>query len=351
MEFGLWVEPEMVNPDSDLARAHPDWLLAASEPTGADLTAGAEGALPRAWRHQQVLDVANPEVSAYLLGRLDALVDEIGVDYLKWDHNRDLLEAAHPGPGGRRTAAVHAQTRAVYALLDALRARHPGLEIESCASGGGRVDLGILEHTDRVWASDTNDPVERQAIQRWTGLLLPPELVGAHVGPPRAHTTGRESDLGFRTLTALFGHAGIEWDIGSCSEAELSRLAAWAGLYRELRPLIHGGDVVRVDHPDPGAWLSGVVAADRSEALFWYVRLESSPDAVPAALRFAGLDRERRYAVSVRDEAGLAHHVGGLPAWRHGGGVELSGAVLEVAGLPAPLLGPGQGVLLHLRAR
>ena len=182
MEFGLWVEPEMVNPDSDLARAHPDWLLAASEPTGADLTAGAEGALPRAWRHQQVLDVANPEVSAYLLGRLDALVDEIGVDYLKWDHNRDLLEAAHPGPGGRRTAAVHAQTRAVYALLDALRARHPGLEIESCASGGGRVDLGILEHTDRVWASDTNDPVERQAIQRWTGLLLPP---GARRRPRR----------------------------------------------------------------------------------------------------------------------------------------------------------------------
>ncbi len=349
MEFGLWVEPEMVNPDSDLARAHPDWLLARTEPTVADLTAGAEGALPRAWRHQQVLDVANPHAAAYLLERLDALVGEIGVDYLKWDHNRDLLEAAHPGPGGPRTAAVHSQTHAVYALLDALRARHPALEIESCASGGARVDLGILEHTDRVWASDTNDPVERQAIQRWTGLLLPPELVGAHVGPPRAHTTGRESDLGLRTLTALFGHAGIEWDIGGCSEAELARLRAWTGLYRELRPLIHGGDVVRVDHPDPGAWLSGVVAADRSEAVFWYVRLESSPDAVPAPLRFAGLDPGRRYAVSIREEAGLAHHVGGFPAWRHRGGVELSGAVLGVVGLPAPLLGPAQGVLLHLR--
>ena len=107
---------------------------------------------------------------------------------------------------------VHGQTLAVYRLLDELRARHPGVEIESCASGGARVDLGILARTDRVWASDTNDALERQTIQRWTQLLLPPELVGSHVGPPRSHTTGRTHDLSFRGATALFGHFGIEWD-------------------------------------------------------------------------------------------------------------------------------------------
>lgn len=350
MEFGLWVEPEMVNPDSDLARAHPDWILASDEVTAGDLTAGLAGALPRPWRHQQVLDVANPDVAAYLLERLDAIVTDNAVDYLKWDHNRDLHEAARPAPGGGRRPAVHDQTDAVYALLDALRERHPALEIESCSSGGARVDLGILERTDRVWGSDTNDPVERQAIQRWTGLLLPPELVGSHVGPPRAHTTGRESDLGFRTLTALFGHAGLEWDIGTCSEAERARLAAWAGLYREIRPVLHSGDVVRIDHPDPGAWLHGVVAADRREAVFAYVRLDTSADAAAAPLRLAGLDPQLRYTVRQRDEAGLAHHVGGFPAWRHAGSVTLTGAVLEAVGLGAPQLGPGQGVLLHLRA-
>lgn len=351
MEFGLWVEPEMVNPDSDLARAHPDWLLAPRQVTRADLTAEAGTALPRPWRHQQVLDIANPAASAYLLERLDALVGEIGVDYLKWDHNRDLHEATTQAGGGGRHGAVREQTLALYRLLDQLRARHPALEIESCSSGGARVDLGILQHTDRIWGSDTNDPIERQPIQRWTGLLVPPELVGSHVGPPRAHTTGRVSDLGLRTLTALFGHAGIEWDIGECTEQELTALTAWAALYRELRPLIHTGEVVRADHPDPGAWLHGVVAPDRREAAFWYVRLATSPDAVPARLRLPGLDPATRYLVTRRDEAGVAQLVGGSPPWYAAGHVELPGAVLERLGLPAPLLGPGQGVLLHLRAR
>ena len=186
MEFGLWVEPEMVNPDSDLARAHPEWVREAPP-----------------WRNQQVLDIAQPDAYAYLLERLDALVSEYAIDFLKWDHNRDLVGGAH------------AQTLAAYRLLDELRERHPALEIESCSSGGSRVDLGILARTDRVWASDTNDALERQAIQRWTQLLLPPELVGSHVGPPRAHTTGRTHDLSFRVATALFGHFGIEWDINA----------------------------------------------------------------------------------------------------------------------------------------
>ena len=105
----------------------------------------------------------------------------------------------------------------MYRLIDELKRRHPGLEIESCSSGGARVDLGILERTDRIWGSDCNDALERQTIQRYTELLLPPELIGCHVGPPRAHTTGRTQTLSFRAITALFGHFGIEWDITSAT--------------------------------------------------------------------------------------------------------------------------------------
>ena len=160
------------------------------------------------------------------------------------------------------SARVHAQTLAVYRLLDELRARHPGVEIESCASGGGRVDLGILERTDRVWASDTNDALERQAIQRWTGLLLAPELVGAHVGPPRAHTTGRTHDLSFRVATALFGHFGFEWDVSAASAEEQAGIARRSRSTSGCGSLLHGGEVVRADHHDPAAWVHGVVAGD-----------------------------------------------------------------------------------------
>jgi alpha-galactosidase len=346
MQFGLWVEPEMVNPDSDLARNHPEWVLA--EP----------GRWPPTVRNQLVLDVAHPQAWAYLLERLDALVGEIGVDYLKWDHNRDLHEAVHlrrpaadSQAGPRPVAGVHTQTLAAYELLDALRARHPRLEIESCASGGGRVDLGILEHTDRIWGSDSNDAHDRQSIQRWTAMLVPPELVGSHVGPPSAHVTGRTAGLTFRALTALFGHAGIEWDITTCTEQELQTLQAWAALYKELRGLLHSGDVVRADHPDDGTWLHGVVAPDRAEAVFCYLRLATSPDGLPARLRLPGLDPAAVYRVVRRDDAGRDDGHWFDPPWWQRGWAEASGQVLAAIGLAAPDLRPDEAVLLHVTRR
>jgi alpha-galactosidase len=325
MQFGLWFEPEMVNPDSDVARAHPDWLLVAPDRPA------------RPWRRQQVLNLARPEVYDYLLERLDSLVAEYRIDYIKWDHNRDLLEAV---PG------VHSQTAAVYRLLDELRSRHPGLEIESCSSGGARVDLGILQHTDRVWASDTNDAVERQRIQRWMGLLVPPELIGSHVGPPVAHTTGRAAELSFRCATALFDHAGLEWDLTGLSADELAQLTGWIAAYKRLRPLLHGGVTVRADHTDQGSLLHGVIGQD--SAVFCYARLETSPDAVPARLRFPGLSPDRRY--TVRQLAELAPESGRFAQqtpWL-AEGVTLTGAVLTQAGVQSPLLGPGQATVFEL---
>ena len=346
MEFGLWFEPEMVNADSELVRQHPDWVL------------GPRAGHPREWRHQQVLDLANPVAAAHVEQQISALVSQLGIDFIKWDHNRDLHEAvrssdsAH-GDGGFDRPAVHAQTAAFYALLDRLRAAHPDLEIESCASGGARVDLGVLARTDRVWTSDCNDALERAQIQRWTSLLVPVELMGTHVGPATAHTTHRTLDLPFRTLVALQGHAGLEWDITTCDASEREALARWSALYRELRPLLHGGDLVRADLPDEdGLLVTGTVAADGAQAAYTVVRTHTGPRAVPGLVPLPGLDPSRHYTVRVRAEAGLPQTVETAPAawWTDalGDGVRLSGAVLGAVGLPLPVLAPAQGLLLHL---
>ena len=336
MEFGLWVEPEMVNEDSDLYRAHPDWALRTTN------------GLPVRWRHQQVLDLQVPAAFEHVLTRLDALLTDDDIGYLKWDHNRDLVGASHDG-----RPAVHGQTLAVYRLLDELRARHPHVEIESCASGGARVDLGILARTDRVWASDTNDALERQTIQRWTQLLLPPELVGSHVGPPTAHTTGRTHHLSFRGATALFGHLGIEWDVASATDEERVALAALVTTYKRHRALLHTGRVVHADHPDPAALVHGVVAADGSEALMAYVTVATGAAEVPVPARFPGLDRAARYEVTAVDTGGAPFTVqrAAPPVWPgpEGPPAVLPGSFLTDVGLQPPVLGPEQAIVLHLR--
>ncbi len=340
MEFGLWFEPEMVNLDSEVARAHPDWVL------------GPLAGPPLPSRHQHLLDLANPAAHDHVLEAISALVSEYSIDFIKWDHNRDLHEAVRTDATGADRPAVAAQTRATYALLDTLRERHPHLEIESCSSGGARVDLGVLARTDRVWTSDCNDALERVAIQRWTGLLVPPERMGSHVGPPQAHTTHRGLDLSLRMLVALQGHAGLEWDITECSEEELAALRDWAGLYRELRPLLHSGDVVRSDHPDPSLVIGGVVSSDRSEAAFTVVSVATGRAVSPGLVPLPGLDPERSYLVRVRPQAGLPATLQSRPpAWWGTAldeGLAVSGAVLEQVGLALPVLAPAQGFLLHL---
>lgn len=339
MQFGLWFEPEMVNLDSELARAHPEWILAPSEGLG-----------PSA-RHQYVLDIAHPDAFAYLLERMDALVGEYAIDYIKWDHNRDLLEAVQRSPQSGRPG-VHAQTLALYALLDELRRRHPALEIETCSSGGGRIDLGILERTDRVWASDCNDPVERTSIERWTSLLLPPELIGSHLGAAVSHTTKRTTPLSYRLVGSLFAHAGIEWDLTTCSEKELDTIAQWAELYRSKRSLIHTGTVVNADLADPAVSLRGVVAADGSEALFVWTRVATSGAGQIGRVRFPGLASDANYEVRIREELGAVSRHGRDPEWvgaAVAAPVTIPGSVLAVAGVPLPTLNPVQAMLIDVR--
>ncbi|MGB7449559.1 MAG: alpha-galactosidase [Ornithinimicrobium sp.] len=340
MQMGLWVEPEMVSPDSNLARAHPDWVLGPAR--------SARGTRP--WRAQQVVDLTRDDAYRYILGQLHQVIDEVGVDYLKWDHNRDLHEAVDTDG----QPAVRAQTLAVYRLMAELRRRHPGLEIESCASGGARVDLGVLEHTQRVWTSDCIDPLERQAIQRWTSLLVPPELLGTHVGPSLAETTGRVTSWELRCLTALFGHAGIECDLAALTEDELDRLAGWTGVHRRLRPLLHGGRSVRGEETD-GAWWHGVVAPDRRHAVVAYVRLSTGAQARPGLTQLPWLDPETTYVVRVvdptgRDDAVLRGAAIRQPPWC-AEGVTLTGRLLAEHGLVMPLIDPAGGVLIEITAR
>lgn len=335
MEFGLWVEPEMVNPDSDVARAHPEWMLRTPD------------RLPREARHQQVLDLARPEAFAYILGRLDALLTEYAIAYLKWDHNRDLVDAGH---GARGVGGVHGQTRAVYRLLDELRALHPGVEVESCSSGGGRVDLEILERTDRVWTSDCIDALERQQIQRWTNLLAPLELMGAHVGSGSAHSTGRSHPLSFRAGTALFGHLGVEWDLREADAGQRAELAEWIGLYKDVRGLLHTGVAVHADVADPAYDVHGVVAADGSDALYAWVATATSSDYPTGRLPLPGLEPDAVYLVRPQAPGdrvdGVASQWTRLPWWGPEG-VRLTGRVLSEVGLQAPVLFSERLVLLR----
>ena len=332
MEFGLWFEPEMVNEDSDVARLHPEWLLQ------------VPGRLPVRSRNQQVLDLTNPDAYAHVLSQMTALIAAHGIDFIKWDHNRDLVDA-----GSTRTgrAAVHEQTATVYRLLAELRERFPHLEVESCSSGGARLDLGILEHTDRVWASDCIDAHERQEIQRWTSQLIPLELIGSHVGADTAHTTGRRHDLSFRAATALFGHFGIEWDLRNATREDLASLAAWVVLYKELRPLMHSGRMHRRELEQGAAWLLGVVADDRADAVY-SISLSERPVTWPmGAVRLPGLDPTKLYRVSAVNPDAVAQYDERVhPAWWEDGLV-LSGAALGAAGLHIPALNPDHAVVLR----
>ncbi len=338
MEFGLWFEPEMVNEDSDVARAHPEWIMAASPDR-----------MPLPSRNQQVLNLSIPEAFEHVLGQMSAVLETYDIGYLKWDHNRDLLEAATRSGG---QAAVHAQTLATYRLMDALKQAHPGLEIESCSSGGARVDLEVLERTDRVWVSDCIDPLERQQMNRWTSQLIPLELMGSHIASGRSHTTGRLHTLGFRAASALFGHLGIEWDLARASEAELAELREWIALFTAHRELLFTGDLVRADRGESSLWLHGVVSEHAEEALFSLAAVTRSAESHQERLRFPGLDPDALYRLRPL-QIGERPSGLGAPAWLRRAadedGLLVPGAVLVRSGLAAPLLDPEQALLFSLR--
>lgn len=335
MEFGIWFEPEMVNPNSNLYREHPEWTLD---------TDGYEQALSR---NQLVLDLSNPDVVEYLFERIDSILSAHNISYVKWDFNRDIVQGSHEG-----RASMSTQTNALYGLFARLVRAHPNVEFESCSSGGGRADYAILEHTKRVWTSDCNDALDRQSIQRTFSYFFPPEIMGSHIGPKHSHTTGRVHTLGFRGSTAFFGHLGVEADLTQLDQPELDQLANIIGAHKEWRDVLHEGQVIRLDHPDTSAVAHGVVSFDKKRAVFSYAQLATLPATIPTDLRLSGLGQDTEYLVEFLNFSGT-NPFGAMkrpPAWVETG-VVLSGAYLTQAGLPLPILHPETAMLITLKAR
>ena len=330
MEFGLWIEPEMVNPDSDLYRAHPDWILS-TPPAPLILS-----------RNQLVLDLTRAEVQDYLFNCIDGLLSQYPIAYLKWDMNRTINQ-----PGNTEGRAVtHYQTLSLYQLLDRVRAAHPLVEIESCSSGGGRADFGILAYTDRIWPSDSNDALDRLAIQKGFSMFFPAEFMGAHVGPKDCHITGRSISMATRAGVALFGDMGIEANLLDMDEDEKAELTAAVALHKQHRQLIHSGELVRLDTQDFENSF-GIVAEDREEALFSYTLLASSPNTHAGRLHFSGLNPDRLYTVDIiwplkpsSSSPSILDRINGAV---------ISGDALIHAGLQLPIMQPETLLVFHLQ--
>lgn len=336
MQFGIWVEPEMINPDSDLFRAHPDWVLA------------LPGYRQATGRHQLVLNLNIPEAFDYLLERMSWLLGEHHIDYVKWDMNRELVQPGHQG-----FAAADAQTRQFYRLLDTLRARFPLVEFESCSSGGGRIDYEVLTRCHRFWASDNNDALERNTIQRGMSYFFPPEVMGAHIGNRHCHATFRQHSIEFRGLTALFGHMGLELDPVSADAREREGYRHYAALYKQWRKLIHSGVQWRVDCPDMTTQIQGIVGEDKRQAL-WLVSQLAMPDySLLAPLRIPGLEASARYSVTLLDHPNIqitgegGHTMRKLPGWMITPQI-FSGEWLMKAGITLPVLDPESAILIGL---
>ncbi|MEM1352120.1 MAG: alpha-galactosidase [Pseudomonadota bacterium] len=313
MHFGIWFEPEMINPDSNIYRAHPDWTL------------GAEDQI--LGRHQKALDMGRTDVRAFLYERIAALLIAHPIDYIKWDHNRVL-----PMPDA-------AQTRGSYALIDRLRQDFPQVEIESCASGGGRIDFGILSRTQRVWLSDSNDALERLKMQHNAALFLPASVTGSHVGPRHCHTSGRVMDIEFRAWVAAQRHMGFEMDPRELTPDEAETLRDVTAWWKTNREWLFDADILRLDSPDPG--LVAEQQIDRAATRFVIFAGLTSPSAqiAPRPLRLTRLVPERRYEVTLRNRGSALHWSRGVLALKERS-VTLTGAALVSAGIRLPWQAP-----------
>ncbi|WP_328351827.1 alpha-galactosidase [Streptomyces sp. NBC_00445] len=315
MQFGIWVEPEMVNPDSDLYRAHPEWV---QHQTGRKRTE---------FRNQLVLNLAREDVQEYLWERLDTLLSSAPIDYVKWDFNRCFTDAGWPGEAYPQRLWID-HVRALYGLLDRLRDAHPGVAFESCSGGGGRIDLGIMSRTDQVWTSDNTDPLDRLAIQHGFSQVHPARVMAAWVtDSPNAMLNGRVSSLRFRFVSAMAGVLGVGGDLTEWTDDELAEARNWVGLYKEIRPLVQRGDLYRLRPPQGGLSAVQYVLGDETVVLAW-LEAQRYGEPVPA-LRLRGLDPTASYECRETGEvhrgAVLLHH--GLRTGLRG---DLDAAVLRL---------------------
>ena len=259
LKFGIWFEPEMISPDSDIFRAHPDWHLHVT---------GRESSIAR---NQYVIDYSRKEVRDYIYSQMYKILSENDIDYVKWDFNRNLTEVANADlPPERQGEVFHRFVLGTYEIMDRLTTDFPHLLLENCSGGGGRFDAGMLYYSPQIWTSDDTDPIERLTIQFGTSMCYPASTMGAHVSACRR--TGYET----KTNVALWGTFGYELDPDKLTEEEIAEIKEQAKLYHKYYDVIHYGDLYRLESPfenyDRCAWQ--FVSEDKKEALVTAVQIK-----------------------------------------------------------------------------
>jgi len=289
MSFGLWVEPEMVNPDSDLYRAHPDWVLHfAGRPESQE-------------RNQLVLNLARPDVRDYVLGFLDHLLTDNDIAFLKWDYNRNWSE---PGwdqlPADEQKRLYVTFTENLYGILAELRKRHPNVEIEDCSGGGGRVDLGILRYADEVWPSDNTDPFDRLTIQDGFTYAYTPQIMMAWVTDSPHWLNHRTTSLSYRLLSSMQGSLGIGANIANWTPEENALAKRLIAAYHEVQPTIVQGALYRLISPRNGSEFSATQTVNKNKTrsvVFAFIHSTQKGYPFPT-LKLKGLDPDAQYALS-----------------------------------------------------
>nr|WP_275422472.1 alpha-galactosidase [Paenibacillus mucilaginosus] len=292
LQFGLWVEPEMVSPDSDLYRSHPDWCL------------HVEGRRRTLARTQLVLDFSRQEVRDYIFDSLSRIFSSVPVAYIKWDMNRGLSEiGSAAAPPERQMEIAHRYVLGLYELLERLTSAFPHILFESCSSGGGRFDPGMLYYMPQTWTSDNTDAVERLKIQYGTSMVYPISTIGAHVSAVPNHQVGRLTPLTTRGDVAMSGNFGYELDLTKFTEEEKDQVAAQVTRYKRFRPLVQQGEFFRLKSPFTGnetAWM--FVSEDQREALVCFFRVLAQPNPPQSLLRLKGLNAGYDYVLEESGE-------------------------------------------------
>ncbi|AKI01691.1 alpha-galactosidase [Hoeflea sp. IMCC20628] len=323
MRFGLWFEPEMVNRDSDLFRAYPGYMLGPDDqPSG---------------RNQHVLDMANPAVRAHLFGQIDAILSSHAIDYVKWDHNRPL------------TGGGPEQARGFLTLLGDLVRAHPDVDFESCSSGGGRIDFGVLEFASRVWLSDSNDALERLRMQHEASRWIAPEVQGSHVGPRHCHTSGRVLSMSFRAWVAAQRHMGFEMDPRELTPEEAATLARVTAWWKLNRDFLFSGALYRLESDEVEVFAEMTVDAGADRFILFAGQAGASAQIFQRPLIAAGLDPDAVYEIKLVNPEDVSRRanrriVNALP---DGGTVQLSGAFLMNQGLRLPNAQPASMTVIE----
>ncbi|KAI1279677.1 glycoside hydrolase family 36 protein [Xylaria sp. FL0933] len=281
MSFGLWVEPEMVNPESDLYKAHPDWVLHAGSHNRTLV------------RNQLVLNLGLPEVQDYIITTIEKLLDSADIKYIKWDNNRGQHELPSP-------AANHAYMLGMYRVIDNLTTAHPEILWEGCASGGGRFDAGLLHYWPQSWTSDNTDGLDRLQIQFGTSYAYPPSAMGCHVSAVPNGQVGRTTPLAFRSAVAsMCGSYGLELDPKDLTQNDREALPGLIALQQEINPLVIKGDFYRLALPDQSNWPAAMfVLPDASAAVAFVFQVRSETKPLPPPVKLRGLDAGAKYKIT-----------------------------------------------------